>query len=63
MLLILYRLVLEGDSDRQFLKLTVIINEALDTNCVEFAALSQIVVSLGLGQDFLSLLSRRLMLE
>lgn len=49
MLLILYPLVLEGDSNMQFLKLTVIMNEALDTNCVKFAALSQSVVSLDPG--------------
>lgn len=49
MLLILHPLVLEGDSDRQFLKPTEIMNEVLETNCVEFAALGQLVVGLGQG--------------
>ena len=42
-------LVLEGYSDRQFLKLTEIESEALETNCMVFAALRQLVVNLGQG--------------
>lgn len=49
MLLILHHLLLEGDSDRKFLKLTEVVSEALETNRMEFAAQGQLVVSLGPG--------------
>lgn len=45
----IHPLALEGDSDRQFLKLTENLSEALKMNCVEFAALGQLVFSLGEG--------------
>lgn len=45
----IHPLALEGDSVRQFLKLTENLSEALKMNCVEFAALGQLVFSLGEG--------------
>lgn len=40
----------DGYSDRLFLKLTELLSEALETNCMlGFAALRQLVVSLGQG--------------